>query len=667
MALFLTCTAATAQGQTWTTYAEIGPALQAYETAHPTRAKRYDLGLSVQGRHLWALRISDNVALEEDEPECKYISTMHGDEIVGVKMCMNLIDFLLINYGVDSRATNIINEIDLWIVPLMNPDGYDTSPRTRYNANGVDLNRDFPDPFTSPNNTTAGRALETAAIMNWSFGQSFTLSANFHGGALVVNYPYDNNASGSSVYTICPDDDLFIAISEAYSSNNLPMWNSGTFFHGITNGAAWYAIDGGMQDWNYLYMGGNEVTIELGNTKQPSTSQITTLWNDNRNAMLSYLEKSLIGLRGKVTDSITSAPLNATIDVIGRTHSVFTDPQVGDYHRMLLPGVYDIKVTSAGHDTVTITGQAVPSGNAVRRDLALGPPSQVLSPNGGETLYANQPTNITWSGNTTTAYQVQYCTNYGASTMTSDGFEAVSLDPAYTTGGNANWLTSTTSVHSGARAGKSGTISHGQISWLQRTVGSGSLSFWYRVSSEGSYDFFNFYIDGVQQVHASGNVGWTQFNSALNAGSHLLRWEYVKDTSVSTGSDTTWIDDLVISQDATSWSDVTASTAVGATSTLWTPTTLGTTNKVRVRALYGANATGAWDESNAIFSVQPIPCVRGDMDHSGFIDGLDIAIFVKALLTSPTADEICRGDFNSSGGLDAGDVSGMINALLGGA
>jgi carboxypeptidase D len=247
-----------AAAQSWIEYSEIGSNFAALEASYPDLCARYDLGLSVEGRHLWALRISDNVLVEEDEPEFKYISTMHGNEILGATLCMMLIDHLLNNYGTDGQATNIVDETELWIVPLMNPDGYDRSPRSRYNAHGVDLNRNFPE-YGEPN-TTSGREIETQHIMNWSFGRSFTCSANLHTGSLVANYPLDNDDPGSQ-YT--PDEDLFIHISEEYSRYNLPMWNSPYFYHGITNGADWYMIWGGMQDWNYHFMGNTEVTLEL--------------------------------------------------------------------------------------------------------------------------------------------------------------------------------------------------------------------------------------------------------------------------------------------------------------------------------------------------------------------------------------------------------------------
>ena len=256
-------------------------------------------------------------------------------------------------------------------MPLMNPDGYTSG--SRYNAQGRDLNRDFPDRVNDPNNTTTGRGTETRHVMNWAFGKSSVLSANFHGGALVVNYPYDSDPNPWANYSATPDDDLFIQQSLAYSSLNGPMYNSSQFNNGITNGVAWYLIYGGMQDWNYVWMGCNEVTIELSNNKWPNYSQIANLWNNNRDSMLAYMELCLEGVRGVVTDSQTGLPVDATVRVTGINHDVFTDSDVGDYHRMLLPGTYSLQFSADGYDTQTISGISVGSGAATVVDVSLVP------------------------------------------------------------------------------------------------------------------------------------------------------------------------------------------------------------------------------------------------------------------------------------------------------
>ncbi|MCK5075068.1 MAG: zinc carboxypeptidase, partial [Calditrichia bacterium] len=114
------------------------------------------IGFSVENRPLLVVKISDNVNIEETEAEFFYTSTMHGDETTGYILMLRLIDFLLTNYGESTddgvRATNLVNNLEIWINPLANPDGTYASGNstvngaTRYNANYVDLNRNYPDP-----------------------------------------------------------------------------------------------------------------------------------------------------------------------------------------------------------------------------------------------------------------------------------------------------------------------------------------------------------------------------------------------------------------------------------------------------------------------------------------------------------------------------------------
>jgi murein tripeptide amidase MpaA len=96
-----------------------------------------------------AIQISDNVGVDEDEPSFLYTSSMHGNELTGYVLMLRLIDEILKGYGTNSKYTYLVNEVDIWINPLANPDGAyingdnSVSGATRYNANGVDLNRNF--------------------------------------------------------------------------------------------------------------------------------------------------------------------------------------------------------------------------------------------------------------------------------------------------------------------------------------------------------------------------------------------------------------------------------------------------------------------------------------------------------------------------------------------
>ena len=359
------------------TYASLSAALGDYAGLYPDICRLVSLGQSVQGRELWALLITDNPDLEEEEPEFKFVSTMHGDEPVGTELCLFLIEHLLGNYGLDTRITTLVDSTAIWIVPLMNPDGLEAG--TRVNASGIDLNRAFPyypEEFTGTlfDGTAPaldGRPPEVARIMEWSLENSFVLAANLHTGSLVVNYPYDDGGVPSGQYAATPDDALFREIALTYAAQNTPMHNNPAFPQGVVNGSEWFRIRGGMQDWNYRYTGCLDVTIELSNTKAPAASQLPALWAQNQESMLRYIELTHVGIRGLVTDLHTGAPVFAKVEIEANPQPVFTDPDVGDYYRLLLPGVYTVTVSAEGYEPQTFEALEVEVGPATWLEVAL--------------------------------------------------------------------------------------------------------------------------------------------------------------------------------------------------------------------------------------------------------------------------------------------------------
>lgn len=350
---------------------QINKALQAFQKGFPSICQLYHIGDSYEGRPLYFIKISDHVTLEEDEPEVKYIASMHGDEPIGAMLCLNLIDDLLHNYKKDKLITELVNQLEIWIMPLMNPDGYVHDQR--FNRQGVDLNRNFPDRVHDNNNSTKGRAIEVQHVMKWEFAHSSVLSANFHSGEAVVNYPYDSDFNPYAIYSATPDENLFREMALSYANYNQTMQNNTEFDSGITNGVAWYQVYGGMQDWSYVWMGCMEVTIELYQIKCPAFSLIDHLWNENREAMLNYLTWAQKGIRGIITDSFTGEPIFASIQVEGNDFQVYTDPDVGDYHRILLPGKYNLIISADGYETKYLTDIPVTDGYAFKLDLELKP------------------------------------------------------------------------------------------------------------------------------------------------------------------------------------------------------------------------------------------------------------------------------------------------------
>ena len=140
-----------------------------------------------------------------------------------------------------------------------------------------------------------------------------------------------------------------------------------------------------------------------------------------------------------------------------------------------------------------------------------------------------------------------------AATVTTDFEGLVSLPPEYMSSGDVGWAVASGTAYTGMNSAVSGMIADGQTSSLSRTVtvgGSGSVSFWIRTSTESRYDDLGFYIDGTLQDEWSGETSWTRAMYTLTSGTHTLEWRYVKDVSLSAGSDQVWVDDIVIMADA---------------------------------------------------------------------------------------------------------------------
>ena len=331
-----------------------------YAAMFPSITRLYSIGQSVEGRELLVIEISHNPGVHEPgEPEFKYIGNMHGNEVTGRETLLYLMQYLCNSYFNDSEVQMLVNSTRIHLMPSMNPDGYTRAQVGdregtigRYNAHGIDLNRNFPDRF---GRTEPQRQPETLAVMQWLEEYPFVLSANLHNGALVANYPYDNSPNGSDVYTASPDDDLFRQVSLSYSNAHATMHlgqpcpgSSETFQNGITNGAAWYSINGGMQDYNYLNTNCFEVTIEQGCQKYPEAYKLEGIWNANKDALLAFLWQVHLGVKGFVTDENGVGIPNATIDVLDRAHSVTTAGS-GDFWRLLVPGRYQVLVSASGY------------------------------------------------------------------------------------------------------------------------------------------------------------------------------------------------------------------------------------------------------------------------------------------------------------------------------
>jgi len=406
---------------------ELNEVLQAIHRQCPSITRLYELShRSVNGWPLTVIEISDQPGQHEPlEPEFKYVANMHGNEVLGRELLIGLAKYLCDEYRKGNQdLQHLINTTRIHLMPSLNPDGWDLATENghgkdwlvgRTNLNGVDINRDFPDldsfAYQMKRKTdhlfareTIDHEMqpETKAAINWIVNNPFVLSANLHGGALVANYPYDESRDGSaSKYTATPDDNTFRHLAHTYARAHKLMSTGKqqkcegdeddfTKQGGITNGAEWYSVSGGMQDFNYLGSNDFEITLELGCEKYPAASKLETEWENNKDALIAYIEQAHIGIKGIVLDAATGSPIeDAQIKVKNVTegegriisHDVTTSDN-GEYWRLLTPGRYEVAATKSGYEpssqTVTVTNPK--GGEALRVDFKLKPLDDAFDP-----------------------------------------------------------------------------------------------------------------------------------------------------------------------------------------------------------------------------------------------------------------------------------------------
>lgn len=363
------------------TYSAYLEAMQTFQSQYPNLCKIDTiLAQTPNGHALLAAHISNDLTTRGDKPAFFYTSTMHGDEPVGYYLMLHLIHHLLTNYDSDDEITNLINNIDIWICPLENPDGtyhssdnsLNESPHsTRYNANGEDLNRSYP---IVGQGGSGNCEPEVQAMIDFCADKHFTMSANFHGGSEVFNYPWDTWESWQHSHA---DEDWWEWVGHRFANSCQQVLAS--YFtdenNGITQGAAWYSITGSRQDYFNYYQNCREVTIEVSSNKVVSSSRLPNYWDRTRSALLGYMGQCLNGFRGIVTDSITGMPLAATVTIANHdcdnseVHSLLP---TGNYHRPIKSGDYIVTYSAPGYRAKAIL-VSTNDNSCVRQDVQLVP------------------------------------------------------------------------------------------------------------------------------------------------------------------------------------------------------------------------------------------------------------------------------------------------------
>ena len=354
----------TANWNRYPTYSTYTAMMDTFQTRHPNLCEIDTILSSTLGGHkILCAHISNNLNDNEGKPSVFYTSTIHGDEVVGYYMMLRLIDLLLTNYNTDTYITELVNNVDIWICPLHNPDGtyytsddqINSSPVSiRHNLNGEDLNRSFP--LAGQPVAKTGYEPEVEAMMQFVEAHPFTLAANFHGGAEVFNYPWDTWASWQHNHA---DAEWWYYTGRKFADtcHNYSPYYMRDEDDGVTEGGDWYVITGSMQDYHNWYLGTRHVTIEVSDFKVVSSNQVGSYWNAAYHSLLNFIAEADNGIHGTVTDSLTGEPLQALVYIENHDldHSyVETSLPHGDYHRPIKAGQYAVTYSAEGYLPKTI-------------------------------------------------------------------------------------------------------------------------------------------------------------------------------------------------------------------------------------------------------------------------------------------------------------------------
>jgi carboxypeptidase T len=303
------------------TYAELTTELHAIASAHPDIARLSSMGRSFQGRELWMLKISDNVGIDENEPEVLITGLTHAREHLTVEQALAVIHWLVDGYGNTQRITHIVNTTELWIVPMLNPDGgqwdirngkfhfwrKNRQPTPGSKAIGTDINRNYgyrwgcchgsgsspfdivyrgPHQFSTPE-AAAERDFVNSRVIAGAQQIKLSLSLHSFGGQILFPYGYTTKALPPDM--ILNDRKAMRALAVGIGARNgyHPMQESHL-----------YITDGTFNDWDYGHARILSFTIELAprTTSQggfyPPGRQIGPLTSNNKGALLWFIEQA---------------------------------------------------------------------------------------------------------------------------------------------------------------------------------------------------------------------------------------------------------------------------------------------------------------------------------------------------------------------------------------
>lgn len=332
---------------TYMSSSEIISLMDSLTIKYPQICSKTVYGESVEGRELSALKISDNVNADEPEPEIIFDGGIHGDELGGPENVARFAQFLCEEYDNNSTITDLIDSREIWLFCTVNPDGREYVSRA--NARGADLNRNWGYMWNGECLTSQGFSQpETRAIRNCLLENQFSIQVSNHSGIEAIYLPWCYTRSVSPEYALHEDlAKLYLSTSE-YGYFEICQSNHD------------YATTGETVDFAYGVMGTAALTMELSSNKQPNNP--TSIYNKNQDAMVEMIRSAGEGIEGFVTDVETGEPVAASL-YFNDSYPTYSDPKVGDFHKYLENGSYEIHVKANGYESQTLSSITISHSN----------------------------------------------------------------------------------------------------------------------------------------------------------------------------------------------------------------------------------------------------------------------------------------------------------------
>lgn len=340
----------------------------------------YVVGYSVEGREIYVIKISDNVTEDEDEPTIHFDAAHHAREVMTPEVIIDTVEQLVTNYGSDPEIQGWVDSYEIYLMPCVNPDGataiFTTDWGIRKNANGVDLNRNYPADWGNPagssgspgSNTYRGpypaSEPEVQTLIAQTLSTRPVVGITYHSYSNIVLYPY------SSPGLTQTSQDAYLEQVAQDMANNMTRDVGGNYLY---DHRLWYDASGTTRDWMYRDIGTFCLLVEVGDAMggggsgfhpdyatyhAPQVQGVRGGWKE----LIRYAGKGAIC--GHVTDAATSEPLEADISVSGflelNSEIRRSEPKFGSYYWLWADGDYTVTFTIEGYETqshdITVAG-----------------------------------------------------------------------------------------------------------------------------------------------------------------------------------------------------------------------------------------------------------------------------------------------------------------------